>query len=329
MSEYLKQPKNAYTQPKPKSYNSQKTRAAQLKELEYNLQKKPMQKFAKEESASAKALEDKEESYSQKTQSGGILFKDTEALKLLKLGLSSEEAKYVNVESSGYLNVGLLKEGNQILNTGGNYKLLLEISQSPKTVEIIVAYEQEGINGLNQKVSGEDIPFQFRELANDARDMWIIYGGADNFTGTLQYGQTELNFDDFQKQMNLQDKYSPNGGVGKTSAPYGTDPNTEFDKRLAENIDPKNKIFSTNENYQIYINKYLLDRPETIGIAVVTLAHELYGHLYAMFNGSSSSHGPVRKKSDKATEWNYNEELENRIIESTTEAEENYNNRNL
>jgi hypothetical protein len=176
-------------------------------------------------------------------------------------------------------------------------------------------------------VSGKDVPFQFQECENIARDFWQINGGADDFSGKVQINGKELNFEEFNKYMDLQDKYTPSVGLGKTSAPFGTQPNTEFDRRLGEKLKPEHKIFSTNENYQVYVNKYLLDHPETIGKAVQTLAHELYGHLYAMFKGTSSSHGSVRKKGDNATKWNYNEDLENRILERTEEATDNYNKR--
>jgi hypothetical protein len=50
MSEYLKQKKNALTQPKAKKNDSGQDRAAQLKELQYYMNQKPKQRFAKEES---------------------------------------------------------------------------------------------------------------------------------------------------------------------------------------------------------------------------------------------------------------------------------------
>jgi hypothetical protein len=49
MSEYLKQKKNALTQPKAKNNDSGQDRAAQLKELQYYMNQKPKQRFAKEE----------------------------------------------------------------------------------------------------------------------------------------------------------------------------------------------------------------------------------------------------------------------------------------
>jgi hypothetical protein len=79
--------------------------------------------------------------------STGVLIKDKDALNLLKLGLSSEEAQFVLLNSNGFIDVTKLKLGESTITVGGNYKALLEIAQSSKTVEIIVSYVEEGING--------------------------------------------------------------------------------------------------------------------------------------------------------------------------------------
>jgi hypothetical protein len=110
MSEYLKQQKNAFTQPKAKGYDPDKTRAAQLKELEYNLQKPPLQKFAKEEGDEKQLKSREEEQLQMKSESGseGISTNMPEDVK----------SKMENSFGTDFSDVSIHKNSEQATNIG-------------------------------------------------------------------------------------------------------------------------------------------------------------------------------------------------------------------
>lgn len=118
------------------------------------------------------------------------------------------------------------------------------------------------------------------------------------------------------------DKYSnfkpeSNGSLGWTLAPKQHHWSAG-DSRMRQKLD--NPLFSTDENYQVQINKRLLMYPELMELIVSSAAHELYGPALFMFRGIDALHHERRTGNQS------NSILENWIIERQNEAVNNYHN---
>jgi len=234
--------------------------------------------------------------YSIKSAKKGILLNNN-VIKYVKLGISPEESKYVELDSDNYINKNLMINGYNKLNVGENYKALLFLVQSDESFEIYrdkLFYYTDNLGRKYYKL----FPTQNYRIG-DIDDIWLKSGGTLNFKGNIQYKGTKMTYNEFVSYIK---KMMPS--IDNTPHYVGQLGVTLYNKNYKPD---KYSQFSTNENYQIYINS---NAPEVDQTCV--FYHEIC-HAIFKIKGLKHSHTDNSiifeneiKQREKEAELNYN-----------------------
>jgi len=226
---------------------------------------------------------------------------DKNNLDVLKLGLHPNESQYIRLTNDGYIDDVLINQAKQKINTGINFNSLLELVNSPETIEIYINKQILFLN-KNRMNDTEFLPTKTqRERPLDA--VWISEGGNPNFQGKSKMNRT---------YQEMEQYYLAHHGETNEPIYYG---------KMGVTLYPINykseqyTQFSRNNNIQIFINLNapLLDQ-------VITLTHETYGHALFKIRKLNHSHGTSRIIGVEGC----NDLLEKQIYDCRVEAELNY-----
>ncbi|MCC8409341.1 DUF6443 domain-containing protein [Mucilaginibacter sp. UR6-1] len=209
------------------------------------------------------------------------------ALKIITMGLTKDEAKYVRLDAQGFIDKEFLANGqSQLGNVGGNYSSLLTLAQAKEIVEISIAQTYESTLGTQDQGTttyDSDVDFLMKDPA---------------YTGM---SKEEI----MSKNQFVSDKKILSGNWGVTI--YG-DEDGAHGKSL-------------NGNTQIFINGDMYKHGDAgERQAVSTVAHEAYGHALFKILNKAHSHGGSRLPGGEG----YNKELEEQINGREKEAKKNY-----
>ena len=212
--------------------------------------------------------------------SGDVLL----ALDAIKTTLPQNLRSFVELRDN-LINADALRKGLSIMegNPSDNYKALYEISSDNRTVELSIVGKAIAINSSG-KTSKDLINFGPTE-----------FFPADGFGNKAEW--------------------ITQGGTSLSLAPK-THLWTEWDMSQRAKLTPEQLQFSSNENYQVQINKSLFDHEETLVNGAQAITHELYGHILFMLRGWDSCHGEHRQ-------------LENQLLENWLKARSNETNKNF
>jgi RHS repeat-associated protein len=253
---------------------------------------------------------------------------DNESLEIIKLSLTPEEAVYVELTEEGYINHDKLVKGLSSLdNASKNYQDLIFVVADERTVEVHTIDNSVTMDGNGALKSNSDMVLGFADPVS-AKNEWMMYGGAEDLTGGIVVGGNMSDFNAFKKEYFEGEDYMPNGTLGLSLRPLGTAPNTTFDAMMLGLTPKEGHKYSTNENYQVLLNKRVYSKGGGLEKTMVeTYSHEAYGHILFGLKGESMFHGPKRTcPTDKCED--YNEKLEPRIKEMSKEAGSNYDKHN-
>lgn len=191
-------------------------------------------------------------------------------LSVIASTLPMEYRKYVSLNGL-YVDKDLLNFGYQLHGdkVGENYKSLLEIVESDKTVEFALSDNKNAVSGTGILLTNTNIHLPFKDPVIDCY--------ADN-------------------------EPEPNGSVGFSLAPRShTWTSNDLFQRNQLNLGEQ--LFSTNDNYQVLLNKRLMRYKSLIPILRKAVAHELYSHILFMLRGKDSLHRPERRGINSNSEF--------------------------
>jgi RHS repeat-associated protein len=191
-------------------------------------------------------------------------------LSVIASTLPMEYRKYLSLNGL-YVDKDLLNFGYQLHGdkVGENYKSLLEIVESDKTVEFALSDNKNAVSGTGILLTNTNIHLPFKDPVIDCY--------ADN-------------------------EPEPNGSVGFSLAPRShTWTSNDLFQRNQLNLGEQ--LFSTNDNYQVLLNKRLMRYKSLIPILRKAVAHELYSHILFMLRGKDSLHRPERRGINSNSEF--------------------------
>jgi RHS repeat-associated protein len=221
-----------------------------------------------------------------------------EALEAMKMGLSPEEAKYVELNRKGFIKKSKLKKGVRKMDeVGGNYSAVLELVSDKIIVEV---YTTKIIKSLN--LDGTRAPnqeFQNVPRVNLREDAWKKFKKSYEGKSVPSYRKW-VKLEGFR----YSDKTVYPGLLGQTVLPEGADQLSSSTRK------------SINGNVQVYINPFIGEEQQA-----VTGAHEAYGHALFFIRKEDPSHRdlPGAIGTDKS-----NDPLEIQIKAREKEAKKNY-----
>ncbi|MEL6718554.1 MAG: hypothetical protein AAFP82_07545 [Bacteroidota bacterium] len=247
-----------------------------------------------------------------------------EALQIIKLSLTPEEAQFIELTDDGFINQERLQEGmTKLSSTSENFGDLMILVGHEEIIEVNVSENLSALDGEGTLKNNAEIPLSFADPAVAADD-WVLFGGNPDLSGEIPYMGKAMSYEEFKISDYDGDDYAPSGTTGVSLIPLGTPPNTEFDRKLTNILPLKDQKFSTNSNYQVVLNKRLFGKSKgLLRKLVITYSHEINGHILFKLQGKSMFHGQTRKCPEGNCE-NYNQELEERILEVSEEAGENF-----
>lgn len=242
-----------------------------------------------------------------------VIVGSEEALQIIKMTLSPEEAKYIEMNKNGKINKRKLKKGLRKIGVdkvGSNYSSLLTLVKDKEVVEVNLSQTYETANKGTQELPSD--------VVSDYRETWeYLYHGAADGSGTVEINNEEYDFESFKQYYDENELgfgiYVP-GTQGITAVPDRLTV-TDFDKKGREkSLAAGGNSYGEDGNIVVTINKKSAQTNELTGVK--TMAHELYGHAYMAVIGKAWGHGTDRHKD--------NQELENRIDKSVDESKQNY-----
>ena len=248
---------------------------------------------------------------------------DQNALQIIRFSVRPEEAQFVSLDAKGFIDTTLIQEGIKSLGEiSGCFKDLFSLSIDNRIVEVNLVDDMSIIDGNGEYKFGQEIPLPFNDPTSIGDD-WLMLGGEADLTGTIVIEGNKQTFSQFVEKYAPNGIYSAKGTIGKTLLPKDSPLFTDFDKFQSGKSQPADEAYSTNDNFQILLNKRLWNKDNNLDQTLVeTYAHETYGHLLSYFLKKSYTHGQDRVNNGNPME--YNKELENKIKFISNEAGENY-----